>query len=98
MTELPGLVARMLIRTDPMKIYFEEDDNKDEYDSEAAEIASGLQSCGSAADCLNLVYEVFSRNSTLSLARLNATSRPLMSYGAFEVRSRPDWTAGNDLR
>jgi hypothetical protein len=59
--ELPGLVAKILGRTDPMKIYFVEDDNKDEYDSEAAEIASGLQSCGSAADCLNLVYGVFSR-------------------------------------
>ena len=61
MPELPGLVAEILIRTDPMKIYFEEHDNRDEYDGEAAEIASGLLSCGSADTCLNLVYGIFQR-------------------------------------
>jgi hypothetical protein len=52
-------VAEILLRHDPIKIYFPEYGNTDEYMPEARQIAARLASCESMDACLDVVYLVF---------------------------------------
>jgi hypothetical protein len=56
---LASQIALLLIRADPMRIYFPDDQNLDEYSPEAEAIAHDLLGCESEEDCLRLVYRVF---------------------------------------
>jgi hypothetical protein len=53
------LVAAILIESDPLRLYFEDVDNRDEYDSEASRIAEQLGRRESADDCQRLAWEIF---------------------------------------
>jgi hypothetical protein len=52
-------IAEILLRHDPVGIYFQADENIDEYVPEAKEICKRLGESGSAEACLELVYSVF---------------------------------------
>lgn len=58
-SERARLVAAILIDADPLGLYFEDVDNRDEYASEAARIAERLGQCQSADDCQRLAWDVF---------------------------------------
>ena len=55
-------VAEVLLRYDPIGIYFPEHENKDEYVPEATDIAERLGHCTSREECLELIYTSFLRN------------------------------------
>jgi hypothetical protein len=57
-----NMIAEVLLRHDPVNIHFPEYGNTDEYVPEANDIAEGLISCTSEAECLELVYSSFVRN------------------------------------
>jgi hypothetical protein len=54
-------LAEILLRHDPISIYFPEYKNTDEYTPEARDIAQRLSTCTSQEDCLDLIYESFVR-------------------------------------
>lgn len=57
-------VAQLLVQHDPLQVYFEEDANSDEYDSEARIILGRIAECRSEQDCLDLVWSVFKASSS----------------------------------
>ena len=59
MTLDTGTIARILIRHDPLGLYFGDIDNADEYQWEAQRIAEGAPACHSEESCLDLVWDVF---------------------------------------
>jgi hypothetical protein len=54
-------VAELLLKHDPMQLYFPEHGNVDEYSPEARDIAVRLHMCTSAAQCLDLLHSTFVR-------------------------------------
>ncbi len=56
----------ILLKHDPIKIYFPEYDNNDEYIPEARDIATHL--CTSQEKCLDLICAAFVRNFDVSIA------------------------------
>lgn len=67
-TSIEDRIAQILVKHDPIKIYFPEYNNRDEYVPEAQDIADGLSGCTSAEKCLELVYLTFIREFGLSVA------------------------------
>jgi hypothetical protein len=59
--DLKRKISTLLLKVDPMRIYFKDCDNQDEYDPEADELARLLPSCVSREACLGAVQEVFQR-------------------------------------
>lgn len=57
--DLVAKVAAILVRADPIRIYFPEHHNSDEYDSEARHIAERLADCSTHDACLEAIYDVF---------------------------------------
>jgi hypothetical protein len=57
--ELKHKISRVLLEADPMRIYFKDFDNHDEYDNEAEELAGLLPSCASRQACLEVLHCVF---------------------------------------
>ena len=60
--DLKRRIAMLLVKIDPMRIYFKDFDNRDEYDSEAEEVARLLSSCATREACLDAVQKVFERH------------------------------------
>jgi hypothetical protein len=58
-SELAEFVTAILIEVDPLRLYFADLDNRDEYASEATRIAAQLNRCESAEDCQRLAWEIF---------------------------------------
>lgn len=54
-------VRRVILDVDPMDLYFEEDDNFDEYDPEVREIVERLPEAGTVDDLTTMIWEVFKR-------------------------------------
>jgi hypothetical protein len=65
---LTAEISDILVKADPIQIYYPEHRNTDEYDSEASDIANGLSSCDSYDACLDLVHRVFVDNFGQSIA------------------------------
>ena len=59
--ELVDSMAALLFRHDPIGINFEENKDKDEYESEVETILPRLRSCHSADDVLRVVHAEFVR-------------------------------------
>lgn len=58
-SNLEERISALLLKVDPMRIFFEDFDNRDEYDPEAKELARLLPSCASRGACLDVVLGVF---------------------------------------
>ena len=54
-------IAGLLLEADPMRIYFKDFDNQDEYDPEAEELADLLPLCESRQARLHAVRDVFQK-------------------------------------
>ena len=54
-------VRRAILEEDPMDLYFEEDDNIDEYDSEVREIVQHLPEASSVDEIDAVIWQVFKR-------------------------------------
>ena len=52
-------ISRMLIRHDPIRLYFGDVNNLDEYRFEAKRILERLPTCDSEETCLDIVWNVF---------------------------------------
>lgn len=54
-------IRRVILDVDPMDLYFEEDDNFDEYDSEVREIIERLPEAKTIDDLTAMIWRVFKR-------------------------------------
>jgi hypothetical protein len=61
-------LAEILLKHDPIGIYFPEHANEDEYTPEAKDIAVRLPDCASERQCLALIYDSFVRLFGASIA------------------------------
>jgi hypothetical protein len=57
--DLSTRISELLLAADPMRIYFEDFENTDEYDAEARELALLLPTCTSRIACLGVAQGVF---------------------------------------
>jgi hypothetical protein len=55
------VVRRVILEVDPMDLYFEEDDNVDEYDPEVREIVKRLPEAKTVDDLTVVVWDVFKK-------------------------------------
>jgi hypothetical protein len=55
------IVRRVVLDVDPMDLYFEEDDNFDEYDPEVREIVERLPEAKTVDDLTAMIWEVFKK-------------------------------------
>lgn len=68
MDSIGNKINAVLVRFDPINIYFEDIDNKDEYSGEAEEIARNIENCETEHELNDLVYKIFSAHFGLSIA------------------------------
>jgi hypothetical protein len=62
-------IASLILKEDPMDLYFPDAANTDEYEGEARRISGALEVCQTYDECLDMIWSVFKESFGVAISK-----------------------------